>query len=248
MRDERNAKTPLLMGFYSECPWERMPSGSCCCRICQTGKYVEQKATFEVWSRLIEEVRRFRTVSKVRWCLRFEKFWVKNLSLYYRLRWQNLDDKKWTFLQKKEKLVKEDENYSTNVEEHYLPSGLHRSEELLVRENIFSMALGRKIRHESVRDLSLVSQKDVDIRYQSLVQDPFAYVKPAREGKSYVDKITTVKEKKEIWKPKTWKNDWKEKDASKDAVKEYSKEGMTERNFGNLWKNLNAICVIKKGT
>ena len=243
--DERNARLLCLWDFILNVRGKECPVDHVVVESVKQGN-MSAEGYFEVWSRLIEEVRRFRTVSKSDG-LRFEKFWAKNLSLYYRLRWQNLDDKKWTFLQKKERLVQEDENYSINVEEHYLPSGLHRSEELLVRENIFSMALGRKIRHESVRDLSVVSQKDVDIRYRSFVQDPFAYVKPAREGKSYVDKITTVKEKKEIWKPKTWKNDWKEKDASKDAVKDYSKEGMTGKKFWKPLEELECYICHKKG-
>ena len=246
--DERNARLLCLWDFILNVRGKECPVDHVVVESVKQGN-MSAEGYFEVWSRLIEEVRRFRTVSKSDG-LRFEKFWAKNLSLYYRLRWQNLDDKNWTFLQKKEKLVEEDENYSINVEEHYLPSGLHRSEELLVRENIFSMALGRKIRHESVRELSLVSQDGVDTRYQSFVQNLFVYIKPAREGKSHVDKITTMKEKKEIWKPKTWKtwkNDWKEKDFSKDAVKDYSKEGMTGK---KLWKPLEDLeCYIchKKG-
>ena len=250
--DERNARLLCLWDFILNVRGKECPVDHVVVESVKQGN-MSAEGYFEVWSRLIEEVRRFRTVSKSDG-LRFEKFWVKNLSLYYRLQWQNLEfsdrKRKWTFLQKKEMLVKEDEDYSTNVEEHYLPSGLHRSEELLVRENIFSMALGRKIRHESVRELSLVSQDGVDTRYQSFVQNPFVYIKPAREGKSHVDKITTVKEKKEIWKPKTWKtwkNDWKEKDFSKDAVKDYSKEGMTGK---KLWKPLEDLeCYIchKKG-
>ena len=260
--NERNAKLLCLWDFILNIRGKECPVDHGVVESLKQGN-MSTEGYFEVWSRLIEEVKRSRAVSKSDGA-RFEKFWVKNLSLYYRLRWRSFESfdrkKKWTFLQKIEMLVEEDENYSTNIEEHYLPSGLHRSEELLVRENIFSMALGRKIRHESVRDLSLVSQDDVDTRYQSFVQNPFVYIKPARKGKSYVDKILVGSEKKEIWKKsfnppqqRMWKNDWKEKEASKekdvskDVIKDYAKERMREK---KLWKPLEELeCYIchKKG-
>ena len=121
---------------------------------------------------------------------RYEAFFEAGLSLAYSLKWESY----WRHCTRQPPSTTIPAHPEEWEEDHHheecatLPSGIHTSNELKLRENLRARLEGKEMPHWDIEDISLASQHDVDLRYETLIPKGFReYAPPAKKAKKVKD-------------------------------------------------------------
>ena len=136
----------------------------------------------EIWEEFVRKMKEIKNISETD-LQRYQEFFERGLSLVYRQKRELYVEMhpSANFEMVKTRMIEWENDYCQK-NRGYLPSGVYIGQEKLLKENARLMALGKKLRHEDVRDLSLVNSEDVDARYELFIANPFKSARSCKEA------------------------------------------------------------------